>query len=374
VAKYKNYSKIIIFGEEMKGAIFLFAVLAGALIMMGIAVSTTYDFSSDVGINKWAYEGHSYEKPPSDLEIGSSFSSGEYNAIAASDDNRASYSGGGEGSYDFHRFNFRIDEEIAQIKRLHVLHEGYGTQIPGNGVELFIWNYSSNQWESVGYHTNDYDTIIEKSYYHGFSNYINETGFLQLLAITYEEGASCPFYYSYNGSDYVLDGEGLLFSILPWWERDSIVALENLKPYDGKYKIKITEELDETSYLDKISLMVVEHSDGIKVYPDFYNNLHKIKEPIQPIYAIDSDGNDCMNLMKKDDIYWLPMPDFEKLRDEDGDGIIDDYNESDFYKWLVLEYPKPENATHAKLLCRLKEGRFGTVGIWGGISQKAWKK
>ena len=243
----------------------------------------TITFSSDAGINKWAYKGYTYEKPPSDLEVGSQFSSDEYNAIASSDDNRASYSGGGEGSYHFHRFKFKIDEDLAQIKRLHVLHEGYGTQIPGNGAELFIWNYSSNQWESVGYHTNNYDTIIEKSYYHGFSNYINETGYLQLLAITYSEGASCPFYYSYNGSDYVLDGEGLLFSILPWWERDSIVALENLKPCDGKYKIKITEELDETSYLDKISLMVVEHSDDVKVYPDFYNNLHTIKEPIQPI-------------------------------------------------------------------------------------------
>ena len=178
----------------MKRGIFLFAILAGVLIM-GTAVSTTYDFSRDAGINKWAYKGYSYEKPPSDLEIGSQFSSAEYNAIASSDDSRASYSGGGgEGSYDFHRFKFRIDEELAQIKRLHVLHEGYGYfhEGGGNGVELFIWNYSSNQWESVGYHTNGYDTIIEKSYYHGFSNYINETGFLQLLAMTYDEGASCP--------------------------------------------------------------------------------------------------------------------------------------------------------------------------------------
>jgi len=71
--------------------------------------------------------------------------------------------------------------------------------------------------------------------------------------------------------------------------------------------------------------------------------------------------------MEKDGIYWFPTPDFEKLKDTDGDGIIDSYNETDFYKWIVLEYPKPENVSQVKILCRLKTGRFGTIGVWSNI-------
>ncbi|HEC76469.1 MAG TPA: hypothetical protein ENI33_04330 [Thermoplasmatales archaeon] len=131
---------------------------------------------------------------------------------------------------------------------------------------------------------------------------------------------------------------------------------------NGKYKIKVAEELDETSYIDKLSLVVAEHSNNVKVYPDFYNNLHTIKNPIEPVVAIDSDGNDCMELMQKDNVYWFAYPDFEKLQDDDGDGIVDSCNESDFYKWLELEYPKPENTTQAKILYRAKETSFEIAG------------
>jgi len=331
--------------------------------------TVVYDFKDT--LNNKAYEGHDDKRPadvPPDYETG--LSAGEYQAINSSDNNRASYKeSGGSTVYDFHRFDFNINEPISDISQLYVTHEGYGsfTGSGEDGAHLYIWNCSSSQWESVGYHSNNFDTGIDKTYMSGVSDYINATGHLQLLSSTKEQGASCPFYYSYNGSDYILDGEGLLRSIVSWWESDSIVMMENLKPVDGCYRLKVTEELTETSYIDRLTLLVAEHSPSVTVYPDYHNNLHTIKTPIKPTSCIDNDGNDLMALMEKDDIYWLPQPDFEELKDTDNDGVIDTYNESDFYKEIVLEYPRPENVTHAKLLYRLREQRFGAIGIWGSM-------
>jgi hypothetical protein len=340
-----------------------------AIIVISFSVvisvsATVYDFKDTV--NNTAYEGYDTNRPvgvPPDHEA--VLNSTNYQAINTSDDNWASYSQGGP-YYDFHRFKFKITESIPDISQLYVMHEGYGTA-QSAGLHLYIWNYTASNWEPVNSNFANSDTTIDETYTSGFSNYINASGYLELLAITYYEEISCPFYYSYTGSDYILDGEGLLFSPLPWWERSSIVMLENLKPVNDSYKLKVTEELTETSHFDQLSLLVAEHSPDVTVYPDFYGNLHTIKNPIMPVSCADNEGNDCLAFMEKDDIYWLPQPDFEKLKDTDNDGVIDSYNESDFYKEIVLEYPRLENVTHAKLLYRLKEQRFGTVGIWGGV-------
>ena len=362
--------------ERRKSRAVSFAAILVILLFTVFVASvsaTVYDFKDT--INNKAYEGYDDHKPadvPPDYEA--ELSGDEYAAISASDDNRAFYTKPSPHpsiAYEFHRFEFKIKEAISDISQLYVMHEGYGDAIQGGshwyGLYLSIWNNNSSSWEEVDYNFASSDAIIEKNYTSSLSNYIDTSGYLQLLAITRYQASSCPFYYSYNGSDYILDGEGLLFSPLPWWERSSVVMMENLKPVNGSYKLKVTEELTETTYIDRLSLLVVEHSPDVTVYPDFYNNLYTIRTPIKPISCIDSDGNDCLALMEKEDIYWLPQPDFEKLLDTDKDGIIDSYNESDFYKEIVLEYPRPENVTHAKLLYRLKEQRFGTVGIWGGM-------
>jgi hypothetical protein len=357
--------------QKEKIGVVVAAIMVSFIFVVATVGATVYDFKDTV--NNTAYEGYDDNKPadvPPDTE--SVLSPANYQAINTSDDIRAEYFRPGEPikQYEFHRFKFKITEPISDILQLYVMHEGYGTAIGtgnGNGLQLYIWNYTALNWEPVDYNTASSDATIDETYTSGFSNYISASGYLELLAITYIEAGSCPFYYSYTGSDYILDGEGLLFSILPWWERSSIVMLENLKPVNGSYKLKVTEELTETSYLDQLSLLVAEHSPDVTVYPDFYNNLHTIKNPIMPVSCTDNEGNDCLALMEKDDIYWLPQPDFEKLQDTDNDGIIDTYNESDFYKELVLEYPRPENVTCAKLLYRLKEQRFGTVGIWGSV-------
>jgi hypothetical protein len=349
--------------------------LAIVLAIGGVVSAKTYDFTNGSLLHK-AYEGYDNDKPPIvdasyfEQELDNS----EYDDISASDDNRAEYSYVTHppiDRYEFHRFEFKINESIPNISQLYIMHEGYGDAINYNsglhtyGLVLYIWNGSD--WEEVDRNTASSDAIIEKTYTSGLSNYVDDSGYLKLLATTYYHSHSCPFYYSYNGTDYILDGEGLLFSIVPWWERSSVVMLENLKPADGYYKLRVTEELTETSYIDKLSLLVAEHSPEVTAYPDFYNNLHTINNPVKPISCTDDLGNDCLALMEKDDVYWLPQPDLEKLKDTNGDGIIDSYNENDFYKSIVLEFPSPESTDQAKLLYRLKEQRFGTVGIWGGM-------
>ncbi len=151
--------------------IYIIAVLA----ISGMAYATTYDFSSGEGVDKWAYEGYDDNSPSAvPPENETPLSSGEITAISASDTNRASYTPGSSvpSKYHFHRFKFKIKEEVSDILKLYVMYEGYGDfDLGGDGVQLYIWNYCSGpsgQWESIGYHTNGYDTIIEKDYMSGF--------------------------------------------------------------------------------------------------------------------------------------------------------------------------------------------------------------
>ena len=111
-----------------------------------------------------------------------------------------------------------------------------------------------------------------------------------LIAMATKE--SCPFVYSYDGEKFVFDAEPLGGGTTRGLQRSELSKLESIKEVDGKYKIMVRNEVEETQYLDQLSLYVVDHSSDYEIYPDISCNIHSIKNLELPLFAEDENGKD----------------------------------------------------------------------------------
>ncbi len=134
---------------------------------------------------------------------------------------------------------------------------------------------------------------------------------------------SCPMIFTWNGErfEFITDvlgvaplgassADGQYFPV----DHDEYVSIPgaSLKPRDGRYEIRVTEELREVSYIDQIKLIALDHPTAIDVvtnekfksppFPEF--RLFGVDRRIYPIAARDSRGNDVRAaLLKRDHVY-----------------------------------------------------------------------
>ena len=139
---------------------------------------------------------------------------------------------------------------------------------------------------------------------------------------------SCPFLYTWNGEEFVfvkditwrsalgmplgIMGENRLYAF-PEASDDYIrIEGELLKPEKGIYSLKITSELWETIYMDRVRLVAMDHPDSVEVFvpeqftpPPFPGmELHQVVEKIYPSSAVTETGLDVLHLLTaKDDNY-----------------------------------------------------------------------
>ncbi|MGC2742977.1 MAG: FG-GAP-like repeat-containing protein [Candidatus Angelobacter sp.] len=145
--------------------------------------------------------------------------------------------------------------------------------------------------------------------------------------ISYKEkprlSGSCPMIFAWNGSGFQFitdvlgvaplgasNGDGQYF---PVNHREYIqLPSHALRTRNGKYEIRITEELREVSYLDKIQLIAVDHRSGEEVFtndkfkgppfPEF--RLYGVKHKIRSKSARNQDGSNLLPMiLKQDDRY-----------------------------------------------------------------------
>jgi tetratricopeptide (TPR) repeat protein len=134
---------------------------------------------------------------------------------------------------------------------------------------------------------------------------------------------SCPMIFTWNGErfEFITDvlgvaplgassADGEYFPV----DHDEYVSIrgESLKPREGQYEIRVTEELREVSYIDQLKLIALDHPAAIDIvtnekfksppFPEF--RLFGIDRRVYPISARDSRGNDVRAaLLKKDQVY-----------------------------------------------------------------------
>ncbi|HXT51511.1 MAG TPA: FG-GAP-like repeat-containing protein, partial [Thermoanaerobaculia bacterium] len=134
---------------------------------------------------------------------------------------------------------------------------------------------------------------------------------------------SCPMIFTWDGARFrfltdvlgvaplgASSGDGEYFPV----DHDEHVQVPAgaLVEVDGRYRVRVTEELREVTYLDQVQLLAVDHPTGIDVFPsdkfvgppfpDFH--LFGVTQRIHPRRAIDDDGTDVRDrLLARDGRY-----------------------------------------------------------------------
>ena len=67
-----------------------------------------------------------------------------------------------------------------------------------------------------------------------------------IAAVVAATKQSCPFVYSWDGTRYVFDAEPYGGAIARGLEKDDYSELGQLREADGRYKLRMTNEVDET--------------------------------------------------------------------------------------------------------------------------------
>jgi hypothetical protein len=128
-------------------------------------------------------------------------------------------------------------------------------------------------------------------------------GVVYLIILATKE--SCPFIYSFDGEKFVFDAEPLGGATSRGLAREEYSRLENIKEVDGKYKLRIVNEVDETQYIDALSLFIVDHPLNTEAVVNNNGQIYLTKNARNPLYSIDEKGNKLDKfLIAEDNICW----------------------------------------------------------------------
>jgi tetratricopeptide (TPR) repeat protein len=140
---------------------------------------------------------------------------------------------------------------------------------------------------------------------------------------------SCPFLFTWNGKKYEFLKDMLWRSALGMpvaiHGTDTTYAYSNpskeylripgekLKPKNGLYTIKISEELWEAVYFDKMALVAVDHPDSVDTYVDERfvappypgRKLYLASQKHLPVSAVDGNGNNLLPKISKYDFQYV---------------------------------------------------------------------
>jgi Tfp pilus assembly protein PilF len=135
--------------------------------------------------------------------------------------------------------------------------------------------------------------------------------------------SSCPYLFTWNGSRFEFITDFLGGGEIGDWEApgsfdtpdpDEYVRIpaDRLVPRDGRYEIRITNELEEALFLDRVRLFAVDHPADVDVYPN-----EGLKDPPRPpfhlyatrgahvpVSAVDDHGHDVRALIAERDRRW----------------------------------------------------------------------
>ena len=161
---------------------------------------------------------------------------------------------------------------------------------------------------------------------------------------------SCPFVYSWDGSKYVFDAEPYGGAITHGLEKDDYSELGQLRAENGIYKLRVTNEVDETQMTNMTELWVVDHPSGTRVVPDIQGKLHTVSAAYAPITARDASGKDLLPWLRTTDrLIWEPSS-------------VPDQNGS-LQGEITMTFPKAEGASQVKLIANAATGLWGSYMI-----------
>ena len=129
--------------------------------------------------------------------------------------------------------------------------------------------------------------------------------------------SSCPYLYTWNGERFEFITDFMGGGEMGYWEApghyntpdpDEYVRIpeSKLKAKDGRYELRVTNELEEVLYVDRLQLIAVAHPRGVEIYPNEGMTtpprpfkLYKTENAKPPLSAVDDRGNDVLARIKE---------------------------------------------------------------------------
>jgi len=141
--------------------------------------------------------------------------------------------------------------------------------------------------------------------------------------------SSCPVLFAWNGErmEFITDFAGiggLGYFVAPGkYNQPQVlehvkIEPDQLRPRDGAYVLSVTEPMEESAYVDRLELHVVDHPADWLVFPDERavaggpaptRDLLAVEQPLYPVAARDPQGRDCLpQLLRRDRQYAYQPP------------------------------------------------------------------
>ena len=161
---------------------------------------------------------------------------------------------------------------------------------------------------------------------------------------------SCPFIYSWDGTQFVLDAEPYGAAVTQGLERDDYSELRHLRANNGLYRLLVRNEADETQFTNLMALQVVDHEPNTQVIADGSGRYHTVRTPQAPISAQDRTGRDVHRWLEAEDrLIWEP------------DAVAD--TNGSIRNEITMTFRKPKDANIVKLVTNVSTGRWGAFMI-----------
>ena len=156
----------------------------------------------------------------------------------------------------------------------------------------------------------------------------------------FENVCSCPLVYSWDGETWRLDSGTFGGAITRAAARTDVDNLVYATPTDGVLRLKLANEMNETDYVDALSVLAVDHDPTVTVAPDAAGKLYSIGRLNAPTRAVDFKGRDVLaRIAAPDDVNWESLVTGR-----------DSSRTEDIRDGLELTFARPNDAQEARLV------------------------
>jgi len=144
----------------------------------------------------------------------------------------------------------------------------------------------------------------DKYYWRVKNNFFGIWSYTNYFTITSPPVPSCPVLYRYDGSAFIEENplltacENLNYAkvVTDYYQLSGPVS-----PQNDNVVFQLRELEDEITYLDDVQLITVDHPEDTRVGCTVDGEVFVYGESVEPLSAVDDNGNDCLALLREND-------------------------------------------------------------------------